>query len=106
MLSDGIALKLSRLLTAGNLACLIRRHAALPVDRFQFGQANEIAHVVGALGGALPGLLIVLAQEGRQLEGLEVMGQQELRRIGHDAAPVSSPLYELAEVVATSARGK
>jgi len=43
--------------------------------------------VAGAFGGALPGLLVVLAQEGRQLQGLEVMGQQQLRRIGHDAPP-------------------
>ena len=62
-------------------------HAALTVDQFQLGQADEIAHVVGAFGGALPGLLVVLAQEGRQLQGLEVMGQQQLRRIGHDAPP-------------------
>ena len=58
--------------------------------------------MIDALGGALPGLLIVLAQEGRQLQGLEVV----VRRIGHDAASVNSPMYELAEVVATSARGK
>ncbi len=62
--------------------------------------------MIDAFGSALPGQLIVLAQEGGQLEGLEVMGQQELWRIAHDAAPVSSPMYELAEVVATSARGK
>ena len=50
--------------------------------------------------------VIVFPQEGGQLEGFQVMGQQELRRIAHDAAPVSSPIYERAEVVATSARGK
>ena len=79
--------KLSRLLTAGNLACLIRPldHAALTVDQFQLGQTDKIPHMVGALGGALAGQLVVFAQERRQFQGLEVMGQQHLRRIGHDA---------------------
>ena len=34
--------------------------------------------MVDALGGALAGQLVVLAQKGRQLEGLEVMRQQHL----------------------------
>ena len=45
--------------------------------------------MIDALGGALPGELVVLAQEGRQLERLQVMSEQKLGRIGHDAAPVS-----------------
>ena len=45
--------------------------------------------MVDALGGALPGELVVLAQEGRQLERLEVMGEQDLGRVAHAAAPVS-----------------
>ena len=43
--------------------------------------------MVGALGGAVAGQLVVFAQERRQFQGLEVMGQQHLRRIGHDAPP-------------------
>ena len=43
--------------------------------------------MVGALGGAVAGQLVVCAQERRQFQGLEVMGQQHLRRIGHDAPP-------------------
>ena len=62
-------------------------HAALTVDQFQLGQADKIPHMVGALGCALAGQLVVFAQKGRQLQGLEVMGQQQLRRIGHDAPP-------------------
>ena len=64
-------------------------HPPFPLDQLQFGQAQQIAGMVDALGGALPGELVVLAQEGRQLERLEVMGEQKLRRVGHDAAPVS-----------------
>ena len=68
LLSDAMALKskLSRLLTAGNLACLSDPpldHAALTVDQFQLGQTDKIPHMVGALGGALAGQLVVFAQE-------------------------------------------
>ena len=38
--------------------------------------------MIDALGRALPGELAVLAQEGRQLQRLEVMGEQHLRRRG------------------------
>ena len=43
-------------------------HAALPVDQFQFGEADKIPHMIDALGGALAGELVILAQEGRQPE--------------------------------------
>ena len=56
---------------------------------------------VDALGGALPGELVVLAQERWQLERLQVMSKQKLGCIGHDAAPVSKPRYVLACVIAT-----
>ena len=62
--------------------------------------------MVDAFGGALPGDLVVLAQEGRQLQRLEVVRQQDLRRVAHDAAPASSSMYERAEVVATVALGR
>jgi hypothetical protein len=45
--------------------------------------------MIHPVGSALPGELVVLAQEGWQLERLEVVGQQDLGRIGHDATPVS-----------------
>ena len=64
-------------------------HAALAVDQFQLGQAEQVAHVVGALAGTLASQLVVLPEEGRQLEGLQVMGQQHLRRVAHGAAPPS-----------------
>ena len=62
--------------------------------------------MIDALGGALAGYLVVFPQEGGQLEGFQVMAQQELWRVAHDATPVSNPMYELADVVATSARGR
>ena len=64
-------------------------HPPLPLDQFQFGQTQQVARVVDTLGGALPGELVVLAQERRQLECLEVVGEQKLGRVGHDVTPVS-----------------
>ena len=62
--------------------------------------------MIEALGGALPGELVVLAQKGRQLERLQVMSEQKLGRIGHDAALVSRPRYVLANVIATWTCGR
>jgi len=42
--------------------------------------------VIDALTGTFAGDLLVLAQEGRQLEDLQVMGQQHLRWRGAHAA--------------------
>ena len=53
-----------------------------------------------------PSELVVLAQERRQLERLQVMSEQKLGRISHDAGPVSRPKYVLAEVMATWACGR
>ena len=64
-------------------------HPPFPLDQLQFGKAQQVTGMVDALGGALPGELVILAQEGRQLERLEVMGEQKLGRVGHDATPVS-----------------
>ena len=81
-------------------------HPPFPLDQLQFGQAQQKADMIKALGGALPSELVVLAQERRQLERLEVMSKQKLGRICHDAAPVSSPRYVLADVIATWAFGR
>jgi hypothetical protein len=64
-------------------------HPPFPVDQFKFGQAQQIAGMVDALSGALLGELVVFAQERRQLERLEVMREQKLRCVAHDAAPAS-----------------
>src|SRR3979490_2736228 len=81
-------------------------HAPFAIDQLQFGQAQQKADVIEALGGALPGELVVLAQERRQLARPQVMREQKLGRIGHDATPVSRPRYVLADVIATWACGR
>ena len=62
-------------------------HPPLAVDQLQLHQPGEEADMVQALGGALPGELLVFPQEGRQLQRLEVMGEQDLGGVGHAASP-------------------
>src|ERR1700691_5439811 len=81
-------------------------HAPFTVDQLEFGQAQQKADMIKALGGTLPSELVVLAQKRRQLERLQVMSKQKLGRIGHDAAPVSRPKYVLADVMTTWACGR
>ena len=54
-------------------------HAAFAVDQLQLGKTQQKARVVAVLCGAETGKLLVLAQEGRQLEFLEMMGEQDPR---------------------------
>jgi hypothetical protein len=61
----------------------------LALEQLEFGEAREVAGVVDALGGALPSQLVAPAQEGRQPERLEVVPEQDLRRLAHGAAPLS-----------------
>jgi hypothetical protein len=67
-----------------------RRHRLLsPSDQLELGQAQQVAGVVEAFGCTLTGELVVLAQEGRQLESLQMMGGQHLGHVGHDVASAS-----------------
>ena len=65
-------------------------HPPFPLDQFEFGQAQQIAGMINALCGALLGEFVVFAQEGRQPERLQMVGEQQLRRVGHGAAPSRS----------------
>ncbi len=73
-------------------------HAPLAVDQLELDEPVEIAHVIDALCGTLAGELVVLAQEGRQLERLEMVIEQNprvgargqaLRCLAHAPAPDS-----------------
>src|SRR3954454_9381878 len=50
-------------------------HAPLAIDQLLLGKPQQIAWIVGALSGALPCNLVVLAQERRELESLEVVSR-------------------------------
>jgi len=56
---------------------------ALPVDQFELDQAGKELNVIKALGGALPGQLLVFPEEGGQLQNFELIGQQDLRGLIH-----------------------
>ena len=58
--------------------------AAFAVDQFELDEACEELDVVEALGGALPGHFLVFPEEGRELQQLELMSQQDLRSLAHD----------------------
>jgi 2-polyprenyl-6-methoxyphenol hydroxylase-like FAD-dependent oxidoreductase len=53
-----------------------------------------------------PGDLVVLPQERRQLQRLQMVGEQDLRCVGHAATPANRSMYDRADVVATVALGK
>jgi hypothetical protein len=60
--------------------------AALPVDQLQLDQAQQVAGMVNALPGALARDPVVLPKDRRQLQLLEVMGEQNLRRAARCAS--------------------
>jgi hypothetical protein len=72
------------------LADAALHHPPLALDQFQFGQAQEIADVVHALGRALPRHLVVLTDKGRQLECLQMMGGQQAGCVTHRRSAPSS----------------
>lgn len=49
--------------------------AALAVDQLQFDQPQQVAGMVDAIAGALAGNLVIFAQDRRQLQLLQVVGQ-------------------------------
>lgn len=53
-------------------------HAAFALNEFQFGEPQQIARIVDAILGTQTGELVVLGEEGRQLQLFEVMAEQRL----------------------------
>ena len=64
-------------------------HPPLPVDQLQLNKPGEVSDMVHAFGRALPGQLLMFPQECRQLQGLEVMGEQDFRGVVHAASSAS-----------------
>ncbi len=67
-------------------------HAAFPVDEFQFGKPQKVTGMINAFCRALFGDFVILAQESRQTQGLQMMGQQQLRRTSHPRPPDNSAM--------------
>jgi hypothetical protein len=55
----------------------------LAIEQLKLAQPQQITRVVDPLGRTLPGQLVVLAKEGRQLQRLEMMRQENLRDLAH-----------------------
>ena len=74
--------KVSRLFTAVEPGLLDAPldDTPFPVDQFQFDQAQQIAGMIDAVARAFTGDLVVFAQHRRQLQLLEMMAEQHLRR--------------------------
>ena len=64
-------------------------HSPLTVDQLQLDQAREELDVIQPFSRILAGELVVFPEEGRQLQGLQVMREQDLRGLGHAAFPDS-----------------
>ena len=79
-------------------------HAALAVDQLELGESQQVADVIDAFRGALPGDLVL----GRKVGSFSVLrwwasstcGVSVMRR-----APTAGS-YDLADVIATRARGR
>ena len=61
--------------------------AALAVDQLQLHQPGQELDMIQALGSALARQFLVLAQEGRQLQLLQMMLEQDARRLSHGRRP-------------------
>ena len=70
--------KVSKLLTAGNLASRMRRSVTRRSRSSSSSSTrrSRISDVVEAVAGGLARDLLVFAQDGRQLQLLEMMGEQ------------------------------
>ena len=55
-------------------------HAPFAIDEFELGEAQKEADMIEPLAGGLCGDLFIFAQEGRQFELTQMMGEQNLRR--------------------------
>jgi hypothetical protein len=81
-------------------------HASLAINHLHLGQPHQVTRMVDAFSRTQPGDLVVLPQERRQLQRLQMVGEQDLRCVGHAVTPANRSMYDRADVVATVALGK
>jgi hypothetical protein len=55
-------------------------HAPFAIDEFELGEAQKIAGMIEPLTGGFRGNFVIFAQESRQFELPQMMGEQNLRR--------------------------
>src|ERR1700688_1918410 len=55
-------------------------HAPFAIDEFEFGETQQEADMIETFACRLCGDLFIFAQEGRQFELPQMMGEQNLRR--------------------------
>jgi hypothetical protein len=53
------------------------------IDQLELDEPQQVARVIAAVACALARDLVILSQHGGQLQLLELMGQQDLRRAAH-----------------------
>jgi hypothetical protein len=84
--------------------------AAIALDHLPLRKPEEVSDMINTFDGAEPSQLLVLALEGRQLQGFEIMGEQDVGCFGaHAASPASGDrrrMYAFAEVFSTVALGR
>ncbi len=97
LLTLGIAVKSKRVerlyRREARLADAALDHAPFAIDELQLDQAHQIARVIEPFGGAKGRDFVVLAQDGRQLQLLEMMGEQYFRRRAHAAISLIGPNF-------------
>jgi hypothetical protein len=57
-------------------------------------QPHQVTRMIDAFSRTQPGDLVVLPQERRQLQRLQMIGEQDLRCVGHTAAPGNRSMYD------------
>lgn len=65
---------------------IIRRSRS---NEFQFDKAGEELDMITPLSSTEPSLFVVFPKDGRQLQLLELVVQQDLRCVRHDAPPAA-----------------
>ena len=83
---DGQEVEGIQTLGGGKAGCLdpAVHHAVMSVDQLKLRQAQQIVWMVDSLGGAPTRHLVVLPEEGGELELLQMVLKQHRRLVAHD----------------------
>lgn len=64
-------------------------HAPFAINHLHLGQPHQVTRMVDVFSRTQSGDLVVLPQERRQLQRFQMVGEQDLRCVGHTAAPAN-----------------